>query len=161
MKKFWEYCTCGSKRHWKGIKMYEKGGYGIRTFFWIFCLILALLTIMFSYLTHYFIANRSGLDAFPNILAIIVFVVIFAALFILNLDYNISYAIIAFSLVSKGRTISSAKRQKVANWNSSFPTQSPEYNKKYKGYDIAVGTMLIVFTVASVASSIYILCSNI
>ena len=143
-----------SRRHYGGIRRYEKGGTGVRILTPILSLLFLGVTLGLEYWLFSSLHDSGAFGGGVGKIVVMFFIgLLFFAFAVATLEFCAVYAFTAFRMAAWGVALSASKRRQVLSrkkgGNTKPETQAdPAHEGKYKAFDIVNGVLQIVFILA-------------
>ncbi len=149
--RFLSWLFGASRRHYAGIRRYEKGGAGIRVVTVVVSLLFIAVALGLEYWLFSSLSNENSLGGGgQRLFALFGIGILFVATAAATLEYCAVYCVTAFRMAAWGVALSLAKRKEIAEkkhienaeaeWNA-----TPLEQGRFKGADIFIGILQIVF----------------
>lgn len=143
-----------SRRHYGGIRRYEKGGTGVRILTLILSLLFLGVTLGLEYWLLSSLHNNSAFGGGVGKVVVLFFIgLLFVAFAVATLEFCAVYAFTAFRMAAWGMALTVAKRRQILARKKGESTEpevqaDPAKEEKYKVFDIIQGVLQIVFILA-------------
>lgn len=149
-----------SRRHYAGIRRYEKGGAGVRILTVVVSLLFIAAALGLEYWLFSSLSNEGALGGGgKRLLALFGIGILFVATAAATLEYCAVYCVTAFRMAAWGVALSLAKRKEIAEKkhieNAETELNAAPFEQgRFKGADIFIGILQLVFIVGLIAGAI-------